>query len=116
MTEAHPQQQEEEAAPSRDERRQERGRRRRRGLVAVVVVVALGCCGVYTVSRALEPEELTLVRERCTECHSLGRAISGERDRDGWESLIFRMQGYGAELTNEERELLVDYLAERSGG
>jgi hypothetical protein len=85
-------------------------------VIAIVVLLLLGCCGLYGLGRATEPEELTLMRERCTECHSLGRALSGEHDQAGWESVVFRMQGYGAELTNEERTLIVDYLAERSGG
>jgi hypothetical protein len=105
-----------ESDQTREERRAERRSRRWRRVIALVVVVLLGCCGLYAISRAAEPEALTLMRERCTECHSLGRALSGERDHAGWQSIVFRMQGYGAEVTNEERGIIVDYLTERSEG
>jgi hypothetical protein len=53
-----------------------------------------------------------LVNERCTVCHTRERIDDADKDRDGWASTVDRMIGYGAELNDQEREAVIDYLAE----
>ena len=53
-----------------------------------------------------------LLHDRCTECHSLSRVERAGKTAAGWESTVNRMIDYGAELSMEELEFLVQYLAE----
>ncbi|WP_119069471.1 DUF7282 domain-containing protein [Aggregatilinea lenta] len=54
-----------------------------------------------------------LVSERCTVCHSRERIDNAVKDQAGWESTVDRMIGYGAQLTPEERQAVIDYLSNR---
>jgi competence protein ComEA len=47
----------------------------------------------------------------CSSCHELARSISLRQDRDGWKATINKMLGLGAEGTEQEITLVVDYLA-----
>ncbi len=52
-----------------------------------------------------------LVQERCTVCHDLIRVEGADYDRAGWEANVDRMIQNGANLTPEERDTVVDFLA-----
>jgi cytochrome c5 len=53
-----------------------------------------------------------LVSERCTVCHSAERIENAAKDRDQWEDTVKRMIGKGAQLTSDEKDILINYLAE----
>lgn len=55
----------------------------------------------------------SLVAEKCSQCHSIDRVDAAVKDRDGWESTVTRMQRNGLEVTEEERETIVDWLTQR---
>ncbi len=81
-----------------------------RWLVALIVMagVILAACG----SR---PEGETLLQRRCTRCHEKSKIVALERTRDEWSQKVDQMIAFGAELTEDERETLLDYLAETYG-
>ena len=54
-----------------------------------------------------------LVDARCTRCHSRTRVDAVQKDRAGWEATIDRMVTNGAELTDEERAKIIEYLLAR---
>ena len=56
-----------------------------------------------------------LLEERCTACHTLARVESAQKTRDAWASTVDRMIGYGAQLSDAERTVVIDYLAETYG-
>jgi cytochrome c5 len=56
-----------------------------------------------------------LLEERCTVCHGLDRTTSARKTREEWEQTVVRMVGKGAELNEEEQEILIAYLAETYG-
>jgi len=60
-------------------------------------------------------EAQVLLEERCTVCHTLDRVQSSQKSREEWESTVTRMVEYGAQLTDEERAVLLDYLAATYG-
>lgn len=60
-------------------------------------------------------EGIALLEERCTACHSLDRITGAGRTREQGAQTVGRMTGYGAELSTEEREALLDYLAQTYG-
>ncbi|NLX10957.1 MAG: hypothetical protein GXY36_15005 [Chloroflexi bacterium] len=53
-----------------------------------------------------------LVQMRCVGCHDLNRIDHQDKDRAGWENTVARMIAYGTPLTDEERDAVIDYLAE----
>lgn len=54
----------------------------------------------------------TLLQERCTVCHSLDRVASKHKTADQWKATVERMVGNGAQLDAQERQTLIDYLAQ----
>ena len=64
------------------------------------------------------PEEAdgeALLQDRCTGCHGLDRTTSATKTREEWEQTVTRMVQKGAELSEEEMTILIDYLAETYG-
>jgi hypothetical protein len=57
----------------------------------------------------------TLLQERCTVCHTLDRVMRAGHSALGWEQTVDRMMKRGAELNDEERTALIDYLAQTYG-
>jgi cytochrome c5 len=58
---------------------------------------------------------VTLLEERCTQCHGLERTTQKRKTREEWEKTVVRMVNSGANLTEDELEILIDYLAETYG-
>jgi len=56
-----------------------------------------------------------LLEARCTQCHNLDRVKAASKTLDEWASTVGRMRGRGAELTDEEADILSEYLAETYG-
>lgn len=59
------------------------------------------------------PAEL-IVAQKCVMCHDLVIVTSRQASTDEWQEIIARMVTYGAQLSDEEIGLLVDYLASRN--
>lgn len=53
-----------------------------------------------------------LLESRCISCHSLDRVTKKTATQEEWGQIVTRMIGGGAELTDEEKSILVQYLAE----
>jgi hypothetical protein len=74
-------------------------------IVGLVVVILLAACG------GGGPSGRELLESRCTVCHNLERVTSSDRTAQEWEVIVDRMITRGAELTDAERDVLVEYLA-----
>ena len=57
---------------------------------------------------------VTLVNGACAACHNLDRVKNKKADAAGWTTTVTRMQGKGAEVTDEQVPLLVDYLVKNA--
>ena len=53
----------------------------------------------------------TLLESRCSVCHSLERPKSKQKTPEQWEATVSRMMAKGAKLTQEEKQILLDYLS-----
>jgi len=62
-----------------------------------------------------EPEGQVLLEERCTACHGLDRVEQAQKSREAWVTTVDRMVGYGVQLSESERTVLLDYLVETYG-
>ncbi|NIN67245.1 MAG: hypothetical protein GTO63_21615 [Anaerolineae bacterium] len=56
-----------------------------------------------------------LLKARCTRCHTLDRVMAASKTQAEWEATVARMRGKGAEVTDEEAQILIEYLAETYG-
>jgi hypothetical protein len=52
------------------------------------------------------------MQERCSVCHSLVRITSSHKTADQWKATVERMITHGAQLSAQEEQTLVDYLAQ----
>ena len=86
-------------------------------MLVVAASVASGCGGGQEApaGEQVAVDGETLLEERCTECHDLERTTSQQKTRAEWEETVSRMIDRGAELNEEEKTVLVDYLAENYG-
>lgn len=57
-------------------------------------------------------EGQSLLDERCTVCHTLDRVTAEIGMNADWEAIVTRMIAGGADLTDEEKAILVQFLAE----
>src|SRR5260370_39367777 len=47
----------------------------------------------------------------CKQCHELERSLSPRQDRAGWQATMDKMVALGAKGTQQEFNLIVDYMA-----
>jgi cytochrome c5 len=81
------------------------------GLVVLfLLITACSSAESTTVPPAEGPDGKTLVEERCIGCHTLSRVISANHTADEWKEIVERMVVKGAELTEQEQQIVLDYL------
>ena len=56
-----------------------------------------------------------LVNTVCASCHSLDRVKDKTADMDGWTTTVTRMKGLGANLTDEQVPVVVEFLTRAAG-
>lgn len=54
-----------------------------------------------------------LIKEKVDGNHDLERIFGAEKTRDEWVETLDRMIGYGAQINDEEKELIINYLLEK---
>lgn len=54
----------------------------------------------------------TLLEERCVSCHGIERTTSETGSLSQWTRIVDRMIGKGAQLTDAEKAVLIQYLAD----
>jgi competence protein ComEA len=92
--------------------------------VATRVLVWCGACLLFAapvVAQQAAPQEQThsdfpagpgksTFLKVCSTCHSPNNVPANGQDREGWESTITKMVGFGAQGTDEELTAILDYL------
>ncbi len=68
--------------------------------------------------RAALPEGAArdLVIRVCAQCHEPQRSAALRLTREGWEAIVTKMAGLGAQMTDAESVQVIDYLAENFKG
>ena len=56
-----------------------------------------------------------VLQTACSQCHGVEVVTSQPRSRDEWTEVVSRMVGAGAQLTDEDYGLVVEYLAAHFG-
>jgi mono/diheme cytochrome c family protein len=63
-----------------------------------------------------EGEARDLVIRVCAQCHEPNRAAALRLTREGWEGVIQKMRGLGAQANDQESAQITDYLSENFKG
>ncbi len=83
--------------------------------------VLLVAASTLWVSLAAQAQELPAgqgkaqLESACTQCHAAEVIIGQPRTRDDWTAVLARMIGSGAQLSDEEYRLVLDYLSTHFG-
>jgi competence ComEA-like helix-hairpin-helix protein len=56
-----------------------------------------------------------VVLKSCISCHSVETVTKSRNTADGWADVVSRMIGRGAEISDDDAETVVEYLAEHYG-
>jgi len=72
----------------------------------------------YPVETETEVTEATdeaeaLIIQRCSDCHSVDRVFNADKTAEEWDENIDRMIDYGAEVSDEEKAIMIDWLTTR---
>jgi hypothetical protein len=64
------------------------------------------CAGVPTPSQDMD----ALIRSKLLDHHSIDRVYSAQHTREEWSATLDRMIGYGAQISENEKQQIIDYL------
>ena len=79
------------------------------------IVLAVALASAHAQTPPATDAGKALLETRCSTCHTLDTALSKRANADGWRDTIKTMISVGAQLTDDEAETLVRYLAEHYG-
>ena len=88
------------------------------GFVALILLLA-ACSSAEPTTEPAKPTDAqaapaldgkTLVAERCVGCHNINRVTSASHTADEWKEIVERMIVKGADLTEQEQQIVLDYL------
>jgi cytochrome c oxidase cbb3-type subunit III len=83
------------------------------GLLFMAMTTAAQEDDLAMVSAALAPRAEGLIIARCSVCHSPDLIAQQRLPRGRWEATVEKMKHWGAEISNDEVDLLVRYLSAR---
>lgn len=83
------------------------------GVLIVAMTSAAQEEDLAAVSAALAPRGEGLIVARCSVCHSPDLVSQQRLPRDRWAATVDKMKHWGAEISDEEADLLVRYLSAR---
>src|SRR5258708_29765982 len=56
-----------------------------------------------------------VVVKACTSCHDADNFTSKKHTKEEWKSVVETMIGYGAEISDEQAEVIITYLTKNYG-
>lgn len=83
------------------------------GLLGLAVTSAAQDEDLLATSTALAPRTERLILARCSVCHSPDLIYQQRLPADRWKATVKKMRHWGAELSEDEADLLTRYLAAR---
>jgi hypothetical protein len=83
-------------------------------MIMVLAVMLIAACA----QTAPEPEAVddveALIIDKCSGCHSADKVFDANYDEAGWADVIDDMVIKGAEVTEEEKALMIEWLTGRN--
>jgi cytochrome c5 len=76
---------------------------------AAISMLAFGACA--HAQELPDGPGKALVQTACSQCHSLDVVVGQPRSREGWSEVVSQMVGNGAELSDDDYNVVIEYLA-----
>lgn len=83
------------------------------GLAGLAAMTSAQEDDLVSVTAALGPRAEGLIVARCSVCHSPDLIAQQRLPKDRWQATVEKMKHWGAEISDDEAELLVRYLSAR---
>lgn len=83
------------------------------GVVATTGCVASDISSSSVEQSKIDPFAVELVSQRCAICHQLSTVTDRRASAEEWHEIVQRMLLYGAQLNDEEKNIVVDYLSDQ---
>jgi len=80
-------------------------------LFVALVILAQAPDGAAPAVKGPDAVAANIVNTVCASCHSLDRVKNKMADKDGWTTTVTRMQGKGADVTDAQVPVVVEYLS-----
>jgi len=74
------------------------------------LLLLTACAGALS-AQLLEGPGMTQTDTLCKTCHEIERSISLRQDKDGWNTTITKMVGFGMKAAEADLAIIADYLA-----
>lgn len=82
--------------------------------LAVLFMVVVVACAQSSDTLETSPSEAeALIIERCSDCHSADRVFNEDYSREDWSDVFDEMIAKGAEVSEAEKEAMIDWLVSR---
>jgi cytochrome c5 len=80
--------------------------------LATLAAISTLAAGVGAQAQDLpEGQGKALVQSACTQCHGIDLIVAHPRSREDWTEVVSRMIGNGAELSDDDYNQVIQYLA-----
>jgi mono/diheme cytochrome c family protein len=86
-----------------------------RGLEAQTAPVAPPAAAAPATAEPPAGPGLAIIKERCSVCHTTASVFNQHRAPDDWAATVQLMVDRGAELSPDETNIVIDYLANNYG-
>jgi len=80
---------------------------------AMMAVAMTAAAGAQT--PAADATTQKLIQTKCAACHPLTQIAPARKSKDEWGATIDKMIGFGAQISDAEYDVIVDYLARTQG-
>ena len=83
-----------------------------------LILVFLAVIGFFWVSNetAADDDAKAVFEKRCALCHAASKSLATNKSGDEWRQTVMRMQAYAGDgISDEEAEIIIDYLTEIRG-
>ena len=84
-------------------------------LFVALVILAQAPEGAGPAVKGPDAAAANLVNTVCASCHTLDRVKNKVGDKDAWTTTVTRMQGKGANLTDEQVPVVAEFLTRAAG-
>jgi mono/diheme cytochrome c family protein len=84
-------------------------------------LVSLAAISTLTIGARAHAQDLpegqgkALVQTACSQCHGIDVIVGQPRSREEWGEVVSRMVGNGAQLSDDDYNLVIEYLATHLG-
>lgn len=69
--------------------------------------------GEQSSSTSSTTDGLALIQEKLANHHGLDVILSAKKNREEWNATLDRMNSYGANISDAEKQVIIDYLLNR---